>query len=796
MKKKIISAVIAASLLASAAVAPSAGAKGWVNVSSWAYNYVSNFTDEGLIPAEFDSISDYRETITAAQLEQLMNAVLDKCRGNGVKMEGDANNQSPVTREYAVYRLYLMGEYLNLTLMDLGTVAGAGFADETAFENSYYAQLAGYLSVLGIMTPDENNNFNPKQTMTIEEAIIAIYRMYIKAGYGSGIDGAEVTASGGEVVLRSYNNGYYETKQGDFLHITDGTNRLMTFETDMYSTLDLYTNSNGTLVMARLFNGSTDAYNLSDGTLMLRVPYNVINCSDNYIFTADSSGTAFGVYGYDGVEILPPVYNINDLKGTGYYDITVTEPNAEGNYITDMEYYQHLRLEPLSSYVGAVQYMGLYDGDQSSSAGEATGIQSRFKNGVAMMTNLNGNTGLMLTWQALSDEAQAELDALGNAFDSGSMDDGEYWDKYDAISDNGENYSNLYQLTMTSVDRTFGDSWGAEGKFKLTKNGEIIFENAAGYLNNMPGNDKFIDVSSVSVEFEKDGKEYLLTSDLRFKNNTAETHKESGKYRHILEKSITAIEKNQGRIIESTLDSAAQDVTKKNAYIDNGDWTSLGYCTSDEKYGLAEGYVSFSDDIDIQIGDGEYDVSGGTVKGRFYVVRDDLMDLVTVDIISGTLSGLNGEPGEFMEFKSDDGRYYMKAEIAEPEPVEMLHGTREVSEFIDEEPYFVGTPAEQDQFDLEEHDQVYRRIVVDENGKVMFVAPINYQVYPDVCTQPGEPHFIESSWKELAKPGRMGTDLAGQGQETVEAQKQKILIWDTCMAEAYAIIPPEYQFAE
>ena len=70
MKKQTLAAILTAAMLT-----PTVNAADWVYVSSWAYNDVSNFTNEGLLPDTFAEVSDYRDPASLEQICDILHSV-------------------------------------------------------------------------------------------------------------------------------------------------------------------------------------------------------------------------------------------------------------------------------------------------------------------------------------------------------------------------------------------------------------------------------------------------------------------------------------------------------------------------------------------------------------------------------------------------------------------------------------------------------------------------------------------------------------------------------------------------
>ena len=373
MKKKIISIILCAAMLASAA---SAFAREIVHVSDWAYNDVSVFTSEDLITEGLADVSDYRQNITRGQFIELMCSVLIKTIQinknyvhpawynyfedigdnyyyqlaignhlvNGETLESETNEygvttvtrarlrpDEPITRQdAAVLALETLGR-LDFTREENYTVYSTTEfdADGRGLEIPYkskltyddadsvadYAARAVYaLSDLGLMQGMGKNNFEPLGNITVEQAISLLYRIYRIYPHAAYPDGTGITADT-EKTIKTYENGYTETKLGETLYLKkDGVS--IPFDTDIYSNIYCSTASDGNVyAAAQTYSDTTDIFNAVTGELLITLPVYTYKTDANYIYVkaAKSGATAFGLYDYSGKEVIPAKYSMSEI---------------------------------------------------------------------------------------------------------------------------------------------------------------------------------------------------------------------------------------------------------------------------------------------------------------------------------------------------------------------------------------------------------------------------------------------------------------------------------------------------
>ncbi len=415
--------------------------------------------------------------------------------------------------------------------------------------------------------------------------------------------------------------------------------------------------------------------------------------------------------------------------------------------------------------------------------------------GTAVYTDFLGITKFEMSWFAMNDETEAVIDSLC---------DEDRYDEVGAMYDDKSLYTDYYEFSLSSVTRKYGDGRYIEGLFTLTKNGEVYFENAHGFLSELPPYSSLVtypNSTSIVVNFEKDGEQYEFGQNgIRFE----ETTYEEALKRRTAEKEFTlsrdTTEVRLGKCVEASVDGTAVDMSDYNSYLDNHPEREEYYNYSiSVKYNVrlneAQAYFDLGD-ICPQIRRGQtVSCSVGTIKGDFLIYSNEYHAIT--DVSPFTVTGLDGSAGDFVTLASDDGRIYAKYEIVPyiSEPLG-VYGTRSPEEFyIEGEQVFIGTPREQDDFDLENPDSCYyKRIVVDDNGKVLVVVPVEYQT-GFLEKETGKGYLQAPTWEDLftghSTYYRVYTTEGG-----AEEVKRDLIIYDMASWWIKVIIPAEYQYFE
>lgn len=371
--KKIISAILITAVLTGTTASAIEISEDWINISAWAYTDVSNFTNEGLMPESFKGINDYRIPITREQFAELVypiyssinddyipeyqetfsffsdtdNYAVNRLGWNSIVLGIDnpsvhvidetsiiyidnssntetTNNRfmpdSTITREDAAVIAYRAGNFSSndIAVDDSGKLSYA--LSKTLFTDdadiSDYASFAVYhLNSIGIISGMEDGSFNPKGNITIEQAISMLYRLYQHLPAVPKADGADITAKE-ETLLKTYDNGFTETKLGNMLYIKDNDTALMKFETDMYFKLDCVSYNGKNYVLARNFNKKTEVFDMESHDLLFTIPFPVSKSENGYIYTISTDNGKYqcGLYDFDGNEILPTEYSEYEIN--------------------------------------------------------------------------------------------------------------------------------------------------------------------------------------------------------------------------------------------------------------------------------------------------------------------------------------------------------------------------------------------------------------------------------------------------------------------------------------------------
>ncbi|MBP3360773.1 MAG: S-layer homology domain-containing protein [Clostridia bacterium] len=348
--KKIISIILTAAMLTVPSVMP-ASARTWIKVSSWAYNDVSNFKKEGLIPSMMDDVEDYTQNVTRQQFAELLFRTLVKAKRENdyeVKPENSYYEDvaSAAMNEFASNRViegetegedehgmplrYFRPDRL-LTREEAAAIMRRASAyyceyalknDLTRFnEPSDFSDVSDWakedvriMLSSGLMLGMDNGRFMPKGNITIEQAISLIYRFYNNLPSAPAPDGAEII-NGNDTLVQEYTNGIRETKTGNILNLKRGSDTLMEFETDIYTNIHCATNNGTIYAAAQNVNDKTDVYNAQTKELLFKIPYTIHKVTTDYIYTQSSNigPMTFGMYDYSGNELLEPKYSLEEL---------------------------------------------------------------------------------------------------------------------------------------------------------------------------------------------------------------------------------------------------------------------------------------------------------------------------------------------------------------------------------------------------------------------------------------------------------------------------------------------------
>lgn len=423
------------------------------------------------------------------------------------------------------------------------------------------------------------------------------------------------------------------------------------------------------------------------------------------------------------------------------------------------------------------------------------------KGEVAVYTNFLNMTKFELSFFARPLELLEQVNS--------SLEQANSSEDYDALSEiyeSDESYSDYYELTLTKINRRYGEGRFIEGAFTLLKNGEVYFENATGYLENLPPDNTTntypVD-SELTVFYEKDGENNVFTSSaMRFVQITSE----EALFRRTAQKDFELSPETRtvrlGKMLKGTMDGKDVDVSQFNAQLDDSwreEWENE-LSTVTYNVGLNEAAAGFSlvnENVSFNLWRGDKaECTDDTVKGSFRKrVNFGSYASVITDMVPMTISGLTNAVGETVTFTADDNSAYFEFEIV-PNIEEPLHiyGTRDPEEFYTEgEAVFIGTPKEQDAFDLVPHDYV-KRIIVDDNGKVLAVVPLEYQM--GYLNREEGKTYSEAPTYERLFYGKYVTHRIGGSDSTEEKAEERhdMLLYDMATWWIRVIIPADLQY--
>lgn len=426
-----------------------------------------------------------------------------------------------------------------------------------------------------------------------------------------------------------------------------------------------------------------------------------------------------------------------------------------------------------------------YSSDDNELPDNLMQITQNKNEGQASYTSFAGYTRFSASFFAMNAEAEAKMD------DASLSSDQQF-----AVFDDPENYTDYYEVTLNQVSRKYGDGYGLEGAFTLMRNGQVVFKNQNGYLSALPpGKDRLVtERTNLAVDFQWEGKEVRFQMEFTLEEVDSDRFAQERIRAASLEKSLETKEVAFGRLLSSSIDGEPLEIDRLNASLDrsavSGRFWANNVGTVLYNSALQDG------DVNIPISHRTYvrlyEVDGcteDTLTGTF-LVRDDAVD---VDSFTGVISGLNHPAGGTASLRSADGKYQASWEIVPliQRPLS-VYGTRDSQEFYTEgDEVFIGTPYEQDQFDRSDHDRLYTRIVVDENGKVLAVVPVEQQT-PEYLNNLEErlkesSYSVATSWQNLIRGGKV---LTAEG----EVQRNMLVLQDPGTWWYKAVILPENQY--
>lgn len=406
------------------------------------------------------------------------------------------------------------------------------------------------------------------------------------------------------------------------------------------------------------------------------------------------------------------------------------------------------------------------------------------KNGTASYSGVTDHITFEVKYRAMPEALINKVDNLMNQ---------NGYDEAQKILDNEDLYTDNYKLILSKKLRSYGDGYGLEGLFTLTKNNEIIFKNKSGYLNDLPPRQRLsknADKTELRIEYTDNGKSNTYSAQFELETLNTKQLDKNRKLFAAMDRSRKTHYVKLGEIQEIIDNGVQIDVKALNSKLMSGRERWDNYLATIEyntDMQLAQAVVPIGDTKHLSIWQGEkVSCDSDSIKGSFKV-----MDWLIKDFVPMTMSGLNNPVGGYVEIKSDDGKYYAKykivPDIAEPLPVK---GTKEVSDFmVKGENVFVGTPSEQDDFDRDDHSILYKRIITDDYGKVIAVVPIDWQQGKNIAVTSSTEMKKENTWQSLFDSSEIFQSDKKQGRI-----KNRLVLQDPGSWAIKAVIPVENQF--
>lgn len=342
--KKIIAVLTALILLM-----PSALAETWITVSSWAYNDVSNFKKAGMLPESLDAVSDFTQPVTRLQTAQILYSSLkhvaddrfttlyssnitDTDDESALQLDGRLIMTGEESGEYDEngVELYLFYPDRLLTREEMAVILdrtaqsyiGYDWTDRFYHEPDDYSEVSDWakdsvakMMGAGLISGTGDNMFSPKDSLTIEQAISLVYRLYAYLPTGQEADGARLDGKTEETV-QSYSNGIEETKKGNLLYLKQNGQTLIEFETDIYSNIYCETVDGKIFAAAQNCYGKTDIYDVAEMNITAKLPYPVYSVDSKYITVKSSviGPFSFGLYDWSGNMIVDANYSLAELQ--------------------------------------------------------------------------------------------------------------------------------------------------------------------------------------------------------------------------------------------------------------------------------------------------------------------------------------------------------------------------------------------------------------------------------------------------------------------------------------------------
>ncbi|MCD8181139.1 MAG: S-layer homology domain-containing protein [Firmicutes bacterium] len=361
MKRIKLTAVFLAAAVCASALPISAA--GFITVSDWAYTQVSAFREAGFMPETMEDVTDYTENATRGQFAELVYSMITRFDYiddyTGIAAFTDTDNakistlaelgilsgvsdtefmpDSTITREAAAAALYRAAIWCDNSGRFSSLASDAAEQYEDYSEISDWARDAvNAFCGSGIMIGSDNK-FNPKDNITIEQAILTISRAcdYLPTFSDTTPDGGVPSAYDEEeyengFILEDFANGYYKIRKGDEILITygdsvDTSETVFAFGVDTYRSVSLAEADDTVYAFAMTYKDTTYVYNAENQELLYSIPCTgVTRALDDYfvvyktVASENGANRLYGVYAYDGTEIEEIKYSLTDLIAMGY----------------------------------------------------------------------------------------------------------------------------------------------------------------------------------------------------------------------------------------------------------------------------------------------------------------------------------------------------------------------------------------------------------------------------------------------------------------------------------------------
>lgn len=305
-------------------------------ISNWASLYVSDAKNVYHILPDSMSSGDYTKEVTRVDFCELafqtLESATDLKLSSGTSSFSDTNNDyiltlqkigiiqgrsttifdpnDTITREEAATILGRMADYMGLTLFenqlvyhDLGSISG--------WAKDQVEKVSG----LCIMNGMETGSFMPRGLFTREQAIATMIRTLHNVPYLNNSTQVE-----GDKYFK-FNN-YY-------LWIEDQSKVIFYLPMSKYEGLDWYKRDGKLIIVATTRDFKTECFDLESKNLLFPIPFPIekVQAGDQFLISyqvhysgsnVDSAYLLYGLYDFNGKEVLPTNYSLNYLIENGY----------------------------------------------------------------------------------------------------------------------------------------------------------------------------------------------------------------------------------------------------------------------------------------------------------------------------------------------------------------------------------------------------------------------------------------------------------------------------------------------